>query len=344
MFHKGIAALAGLAGLVLAACATASAPFQSQPVGAARPWTAKAFDDAPDTFAFAVVADLESGYRPGVFDVATNQLALMHPAFVMTIGDMIDGGTEDIDLLRKEWTEFDALLAPLKAPFFHVAGNHDMTNLTQRRAWEERFGPRYYWFIYRDVLFCVLDTEDYSDAEFQEIYRQRDDMLKLRRTDPAAAAKLPYASRIEAQLGEIGPQQSAYFEKVLAEHPDVRWTFVLFHKPVYLRTDGQGLERIEKALGQRKYTVLNGHRHNYSYAERNNRDYIMLGTTGGERGFAGEKGALDHFMWVTMTKDGPSIANLRLDGVLDKKADIPANGARLCLSFGGPNCPPIPAK
>lgn len=43
-------------------------------------------------------------------------------------------------------------------------------------------------------------------------------------------------------------------------------------------------------------------------------------------------------MWVTVTADGPSIANLRLDGVLDKTGKIPAGGDSLCLSRKGPNC------
>jgi len=41
--------------------------------------------------------------------------------------------------------------------------------------------------------------------------------------------------------------------------------------------------------------------------------------------------AFDHFTMVTMTDDGPSIANLRLDGVLDKYGAIPLNGDTLCF-------------
>jgi hypothetical protein len=178
----------------------------------------------------------------------------------------------------------------------------------------------------------------------KEIYEQRDAYLKARQTDPAAAAKLPYVSRLEAKVGEISPAQGAYFAKAIKDHPNEKWTFVLFHKPVYQREDELGLKHIEAALKGRPYTVINGHLHKYSYGEKDGHDYIMLGTTGGERDFSGAPGAIDHFMWVTMTKDGPSIANLRLDGVLDKKAEIPAGGARLCLSYGAPPCPAPAAR
>jgi 3',5'-cyclic AMP phosphodiesterase CpdA len=325
------------------ACTTPSANlriFESGVSSGPRPWTNERFDDAPEQFSFAVVADLESGYRPGVFEVAAAELALLHPAFVLTIGDMIDGGSEDEAELRREWTEFDARLSAIPAPFFHVGGNHDLTNLVQRRIWEERYGPRYYHFLYRGVLFLVLDTEDYSAVEMKEIYDQRAAYIEARRNDPATAQTLPYASRLEARLGEIGPEQSAYFEKAIADHPEARWTFVMFHKPVYQREDDGGLKRIEAALKGRPYTVLNGHLHRYNHAEREGRDYIMLGTTGGERGFDGSKGAVDHFMWVTMTKQGPSIANIRLDGIFGKSGEIPAGGASLCLDHGAPPCPP----
>lgn len=341
MRNQALAGMALATAFMLAACT--SSAFQSPIVSGPKPWTSQAFDDASNSFSFAVVSDLESGYRPGVFDVAAEQLALMHPALVLTIGDMIEGGTEDEVRLRQEWDEFDARLKPLHAPFFHVGGNHDLTNKTQRKVWEERYGARYYHFLYKGVLFLVLDTEDYSDAEMKEIYEQRAAYIEARKTDPVKAQQLPYASRIEAQVGEIGPGQSAYFEKVIRDNPQARWTFLLFHKPVYRREDDKGLKRIEAALKGRPYTVLNGHLHRYSYAEREGRDYIMLGTTGGERGFDGSPGAIDHFMWVTMTAQGPSIANLRLDGVLDKTGKIPANGASLCLDYGKPPCP-TPAR
>ncbi|HVY89244.1 MAG TPA: metallophosphoesterase, partial [Hyphomonadaceae bacterium] len=142
-------------GLLLGGCETAA--FQSDVATTAKPWTNLKFDDANDSFTFAIVSDLESGYRPGVFEVAAAQLGLMRPALVLTIGDQIEGGTEDEARLRKEWDTFDARLSALHAPYFHIGGNHDLTNLTQRKVWEERYGPRYYSFVYKNVLFLALD-------------------------------------------------------------------------------------------------------------------------------------------------------------------------------------------
>ena len=337
---------ASLCVVALAACA--SPAFKSDIASGPTPWTHTRFDNAPEDFSFAIVADLESGYRKGVFDVALAELKLLRPTFILTIGDMIDGGTEDSNELKRQWEEFDARLTD-SAPFFHIAGNHDLTNVTQRSVWAERYGPRYYSFVYGNVLFLALDTEDYPEPSMREIYQMRADFLNLRKTDPAAADKLPYRALKESRTGEIGPEQSAYFEKAIADNPDVRWTILLMHKPVYERAGDGGLARIEAALASRPYTLLNGHLHRYSYSQRPTstgvqRDYIMLGTTGGERGFDGSAGAVDHFMWMRMGRDGPSIANIRLDGVFDKTGAIPADGAKVCLDWGAPPCPSPPAR
>jgi hypothetical protein len=331
--------------VLLASSRGVAAPERFQPEDPARgpsPWTSTGFDDSPADFSFAVISDLQSGDRPGVFEVAAAELGLLRPAFVLTIGDMIEGGSEDEVLLQKEWDAFDARLKPIHAPFFHIAGNHDLASPTQREVWARRYGPRYSAFVYKKVLFLALDTEDYPLAKMKEIYAARAAYLEAAKTDPKAAAQMTYMHLPERVYGEISPAQSAYFERAIAAHREVRWTFVLMHKPAYQRSDALGLGRIERALKGRGFTVLNGHLHRYAYTNAGDHDRIMLGVTGGERAFDGSEGALDHFMWVRMTKDGPSIANLRLDGVLDKTGRLPAGGEALCLSHGGPRCPPSP--
>jgi hypothetical protein len=95
--------------------------------------------------------------------------------------------------------------------------------------------------------------------------------------------------------------------------------------------DGPGnLERIEVALSKRNYTLFNGHFHKYAYTERNGKDYIMMGTTGGGQDQTA-KNAFDHITLVTIANDRPSILNIRLDGMLDKTGKIPLGGDTVCF-------------
>ncbi len=57
--------------------------------------------------------------------------------------------------------------------------------------------------------------------------------------------------------------------------------------------------------------------HHYVQYDRHGKKYYHLATTGGVSQLRGNAyGEFDHFMWLTMEKDGPHVANLTLDGVL----------------------------
>jgi hypothetical protein len=115
----------------------------------------------------------------------------------------------------------------------------------------------------------------------------------------------------------------------LQEHPDVRWTLLFFHKPAWMVEEYEGYgedalaetkwDKIETLLQNRKYTVFAGHIHRYTYRVRQQQDYITLATMGGGSSLRGPVfGQFDHVMWVTMTDDGPILANLMLDGIWDR--------------------------
>ena len=305
--------------------------FSSGIEAGAVPWTHGHFDEGHDQFSFAVISDLYGGERPGVVEVAVQQLNLLRPEFVLTVGDLIDGGTEDRSQLHREWSDFRAKISPLRAPLFFVGGNHDLTNLVMRQDWADRYGSRYYHFLYKDVLFLILDSEDYSEERMQEIYVARAEAIKILDGDnPSAAVESQYFKMPERRTGEISAEQSKYFKNIIDRHKDVRWTFILMHKPVWMRNDDSGLNLIEEALSDRPYTVINGHFHTYGHTLRNERDYLTLGTTGGSQNDQSNM-AFDHINLVTMTKEGPSIAVLKLEGILDQYGQIPANGDTLCF-------------
>src|SRR5262245_18966304 len=60
------------------------------------PWTSLAPYVAADQFQFAIVSDGTGGHRRGVFSKAVQQVNLMQPAFVMSVGDLIEGSREEM--------------------------------------------------------------------------------------------------------------------------------------------------------------------------------------------------------------------------------------------------------
>ena len=271
------------------------------------PWTDLEWNDNPANFQFAIVADRTGGHRIGVFQDAVDKVNLLQPEFVMSVGDLIEGYSENLPLLQSQWNEFQGFVDKLEMPFFYVPGNHDLTNLVQLEEWKRRFGRPYYHFVYKNVLFLCLDSEDPPPTHMSE-------------------------------------EQAAYVARALEENPDVRWTLVFQHKPLWVYEEDTGWARIEELLQGRKHTVFAGHFHTYTKHDRNDTDYFVLATTGGGSSLRGPIfGQFDHVVWVTMTDGGPRVANLMLEGIWDKDVRTAETAAIVdALLMGGTGIAPMP--
>lgn len=271
--------------LILGGCASCPrATFEVEAGPDANPWTSLAANNDPDHFQFAIISDRSGGIRPGVFERGVEALNRLQPEFVMCIGDLIEGNTEAG--LDAEWDEFDKIAAGFEMPFFYAAGNHDVlggspaASSVKLAKWRERYGRSYYHFVYRDVLYLVLSSD-------------------------------------EAGENRLGETQLDYFRGVLAKNRGVRWTLVFLHKPLWTGAYGPDWPRMESLLEGRPYTVFAGHTHNYMKYVRGGQGHYVLATSGGSSKLRGlEHGEFDHVVWVTMTDQGPRLANILLDGLL----------------------------
>jgi hypothetical protein len=286
------------------------------------PWTSDVFELEEADFTFAIISDLTGGERPNVYSTAVSQLNRLDPTFVLSIGDLIDGGTEDTVQLEKEWNWFDQRTYSLNMPFFHLGGNHDLTNPIMRKFWKERYGPRFYHFVYEDVLFLMVDSEDYEEKRMLEIYHARAKAIQILDGEiEGVFEESEYYHMPERKTGGMSNEQFEYFQAVLGDYPDVKWTFVLMHKPIWMREDEKGLEKLESELADRPYSVFNGHLHSFSHHKRNGRDYATFGTTGGSQN-AADSMAFDHITLVRMAKE-PIVTHLKIDGILDETGKVP---------------------
>lgn len=248
-----------------------------------KPVTNLHFNDDTNKLQFAIISDLWGGNRPGVFEDAVDKLNLLQPQFVISVGDLIDGKKHDATLIGQQWRDFTAKVNILSMPFFYVPGNHDIGNADMEREWKNRFGKAYYYFIYKNVLFLCVNTQDGGVSGIKE-------------------------------------DQINYFKKAIADNPNVRWTFIFMHRPVWQggSQKEEGYEKIEAALKDRNYTLFSGHHHTYLYNLKNGKKHFVLGTTGGGIELRGEKfGEYDHVTWVTVNKQqSPTIINLKLNGLI----------------------------
>jgi predicted phosphodiesterase len=258
--------------------------------GDKNPWTSLKLNNDPEQFQFAVVADRTGGHRDKVFSRSVLQVNLLQPQFVMSVGDLIEGYTTKEETIQGEWDEFDGYVKKYEMPFFYVAGNHDLSNKVMVAKWGERYGKRYYHFLYKNALFLCINCEN------------------------------------PPLLGTIDNEQQQWIARTLEANRGVRWTFVFLHRPLWIAKDLEknGWAAAERALAGRKYTVFVGHEHRYQLYERNGARYYQLATTGGGSRMRGpEYGEFDQVMWVTMKKELPIFVNLDLNGILPSNLRIP---------------------
>ncbi|MDH4040862.1 MAG: metallophosphoesterase [Gammaproteobacteria bacterium] len=299
-----------------------SSPGTEIPQGTPR--TGKPFADRTHNFQFVVVGDRTGGHRPGVFRHAISRVNQLQPEFVVGIGDLIEGYKQDDSALNREWDEFDDIVDALDMPFFYTVGNHDMGNNAMRDLWLQRNGRDYYYFLYRNVLFISLNTEDPPIILPEETLARQAWLEEMMQKDPAKVQQMLRERRSSTGAGPeqpklpgevaISEKQVKWVQQVLASHPDVRWTILLMHKPAW-NYDSPAFERIETAVADRPHTMFAGHEHSFNYTSRHGRDYITMATTGGIWLTEGG-GSFDHIAWVTMTDRGPLISNIALCGLL----------------------------
>ena len=134
--------LAALALLFAVACAGLPSPggrdqqvVAHTPVpGDVEPWTSLAIDDDTDDFDFVIVTDRTGGHREHVFRDAMPKLNLLRPAFVMSVGDLIEGYTEDRDELKAQWDEFEGFIDQLGMPWSMKPSNSSHCALSSSRS------------------------------------------------------------------------------------------------------------------------------------------------------------------------------------------------------------------
>jgi len=328
-----------LAGIVLqSGCSTTESgsgtdvfSYDQAAISGAKPWTAKEFRNDPENFQFAIIGDRTGGANAqGTFELAMGQLNLLQPEFVINVGDIIEGYSDDKAELNAEWDEVDGMLKKLEMPFFRTPGNHDIAHGIAQQVYLKRHGVTNYYFIYRNTLFMVLDSEDNSRPAPPPDMKEKLELYNRLQTEdpPKAQAMLAEFMSDEAVIAALSKpidfpeKQVAWIKKTLADNADVRWTFLFLHEPAW-ENPSESFKAIQRLLKDRDHTFFAGHLHYYDYDNIDGHEHITMGPAGSSFHHEGP-GNVDHIMWVTMTEDSPQMGNIALKGLFDRKGLDPS--------------------
>jgi len=252
-----------IAALVLAALVAPSAMAQSAVNAGTESGQRLRAPKEVEEFSFVIFGDRTGGPREGiaVLEEAVVMANRLGPAFVMTVGDMVEGYNTPKTWLR-EMREYKGIMDRLDGPWYPVVGNHDVYARPARtngaaghvNLYKKHFGPLYYSFDYQWAHFVCLFSDE-----------------KLSFSNPAVNQN-------------VGPEQMQWLRDDLAA-TDAEQIFVFLHHPRwnYAGTNWDEVHRMFAEDG-RVRSVFAGHIHEYrDDGVRDGIHYYALAVTGGHQ-------------------------------------------------------------
>lgn len=244
----------------------------------------KALTEPKNDFRFSIIGDRTGGATPEIYGRVWREVDLMHPDFVINVGDTIEGKSvgrpqEEWEALRPIWEQYNHY------PLYFTPGNHDIWSEESQQIYEKQTGrPPYYSFNYQDAHFTVLDNSRTTDLSAEQIKFLADDLKANQDRDPK---------------------------------------FVFFHKPFWIAFLKLGSSEFPLHQLAKQYGVdyiISGHGHTFVRMVREGIPYMEVGSSGGtmaralEMGHSFAQGRFYHHVWGRVKGSKIELTVKELDG------------------------------
>lgn len=200
---------------------------------------------AAEPVRFAILGDRTGEARPGVYEQVWSEVAAEKPAFVVTVGDTIEGLHDD--RAAAEWKQVEGILDPYRRfPIYLTPGNHDIWSAESERLFVEHARhPLHTSFDSGPIHVTILD---------------------------------------DSRSDELSAGEMAFLESDLKAHAAQPVKFIVSHRPswilnVALQNPDFPLHRLAKQYGV-QYVVA-GHIHQMLRFQLQGVTYLSMPSAGG---------------------------------------------------------------
>jgi len=206
---------------------------------------------ARGSFRFAILGDRTGEAQPGVYEQVWKETAAEEPAFVVSVGDTIQGTNDQT--ADAEWRQEQQTWKPYsRIPLYLTPGNHDVWSAASERLFRQYAGhPLHYGFDYGQAHFTILDNSGSDEMPAEEL---------------------------------------TFLEADLKAHAAQPWKMIVSHRPSWLlnaalRNPNFALHQLARRYGV-QYVVA-GHVHQMLRLELEGVTYVSMPSAGGHLRLSG---------------------------------------------------------
>ena len=136
-----------------------------------------------ESLRFVILGDRTGSVRTGVYEQVWKEVAAEDPAFVVTVGDTIEGMRDAT--AQAEWQHVESILKPYRRfPLFLAPGNHDIWSEASENLFRQHAEhPPHYSFDRGPVHVTILDNSRSDDFAPEEMTFLEED-LKAHESQP----------------------------------------------------------------------------------------------------------------------------------------------------------------
>jgi hypothetical protein len=245
----------------------------------------RAVTEPKNDFRFSILGDRTGGAQPQIYGRVWREIDLLHPDFVINVGDTIEGGGDA--LAPAQWQELRPLFQRYNHyPLYFTPGNHDVFSDSSRELYVKESGraPQYS-FNYQDAHFTVLDN---------------------------------------SQTTDLTQEQLDFLNRDLEANKDKNPKFIFFHKPYWipiLKLGSSDFPLHKIALKYGVQHIISGHGHQFVRIVRDGIVYMEVGSSGGNMtaalklGHGFKEGRFYHHVWGRVKGSKIELTVKEIDGI-----------------------------
>lgn len=210
------------------------------------------------------------------------ETSLLAPDFVIQVGDLIHGYTDNREQLRAEWKRFKGQISLLDAPFYPVPGNHDVVTNEAEEIYKEVWGKEklYYSFTKENAHFIILNSW----------WGDEDDRIK------------------QWQRNWLKEDLQNYAKQYTNDELKSKSIFIFLHSPLWKypkeHEGKKDWEKVKKIIQDYPVKlIVGGHTHEHVWQHDEGVDYLVL-KSAGVRVENLRGGKFSSFLYVTVKDDG----------------------------------------